>query len=359
MKQRRWSILLILTSALVAMVLVTTSCQPAASAHHDEPAKRSITVYAFSVEEEVLAKEIFPAFATYWQQEAGQTVVFRSLFGGSEEIVDAIMNDEPAQIAILSNEQHAVWLQINDYVKTDWHTFPQRGVVTQSPVVIVVRPDNPLDIQDWTDLARPEVRLVHANPRTSGGAQWALLAEYGSAYVTGNGREASAKQLQDIWANVVACPASSREALKEFLFGVGDALITYEQDALLAISRGACLEIVTPETTVMSEHVVAIVNRNVDQWDKGLVNAFVEYLWSDAMQKAFARYYFRPATAELLDDLVEDHKLKDANTPFFSEVQHPFTARDLGGWEWAYPEIIQGIWEEKIAPELNALQTSD
>jgi sulfate transport system substrate-binding protein len=340
------------------VVLVITGCQPTPSSGK-EPVKRSISVYAFSVEEEVMIKEIFPAFATYWQQQAGQTVSFRSLFAGSEEIVDAIMGNAPAQVAVLSNEHHAVWLQINDYVTTDWHSFPQEGVVSYSPVVIVVRPGNPLNIQDWADLAQPGVRLVHANPRTSGGAQWALLAEYGSAYLADGGRETSARQLLDIWTNVVSCPATSREALKEFLFGVGDALVTYEQDALLALSRGACLEIVTPPRTVMSEHIVVIVNRNVDEWDRGLVNAFVDYLWSDAMQKALARYYFRPVTAELFDALIEDHKLHDEKTPFFSQVERPFTPKDLGGWEWAYPEIVQAVWEEQIAPQLVTLQTSD
>jgi ABC-type sulfate transport system substrate-binding protein len=358
MSQKRWLIFPIFTSAFIAVVLVITSCQPSPLAS-GEPVKRTMTIYAFSVEEEVMVQEILPAFETLWKKVTRETVVFRSDFAASEEIVDAILNDAPVQIAVFSNEQHAVWLQINDYIETDWRAFPKEGVVSYSPVVIVVRPGNPLKIQDWADLACPGVRLVHANPRTSGGAQWALLAEYGSAYLATKERAAGRKQLEDIWFNVVSSPSSSRDALKEFLFGVGDALVTYEQDALLALSRGATFEIVTPQRTIMSEHVVTIVDRNVDQWDRELVNVFTDFLWSDTAQKAFGRYYFRPASAKVFDGLIENHKLKDEGAPFFSTVELSFTASDIGGWEWAYPEIIQGIWEEDIAPRLSALLELD
>lgn len=98
-----------------------------------------------------------------------------------------IVGGAPADVAILSNEQHAVWLHINDGVETDWHTFPYQGIISRSPIVIAVRPGNPLGIMAWADLPRPGMRLVHPDPRTSGGARWALLAEYGSALLEENG----------------------------------------------------------------------------------------------------------------------------------------------------------------------------
>jgi ABC-type sulfate transport system substrate-binding protein len=139
-------------------------------------------------------------------------------------------------------------------VETDWHALPNEGIVTSSPLVIVVRPDNPLGIADWADLARSGVKLIHPDPRASGGAQWALLAEYGSVLRTNGGDvQIAREQLRSVWANVIATPPSAREALRQFMFGVGDALITYEQDALLAQSRGAELEVVIPPNTIVSE----------------------------------------------------------------------------------------------------------
>ncbi len=323
----------------LALALIIVGCQPLEEPHR-EPTRQTIVVYSFSVEEEVMTEEVFPAFQDYWREQAGEEVTFQSVFASCEEITEEIVDGASADVAILSDEQHAIWLRINDWVETDWQTLPQQGIVSRSPIVIVVRPGNPLGIENWSDLARPGVSVVHPDPRTSCGAQWALLAEYGSALLDAKsgGEEAAHEQLRGIWANVVAIPASSREALKQFVFGTGDALVTYEQDVLLAQARGADLRVVTPRSTVMSEHMVAIVDRNVQSWEQEVVEAFISFLWSETAQEAFTRYYFRAVTDESLNRAV----------PEFDEVERPFTVQDLGGWGRAYPEIIHEVWEESI-----------
>jgi len=324
------------------LTLIAGGCQPLEEAR-DESIRHTVVVYSFSVNEEVMTEEVFPAFQDYWQKQTGQEVSFQSVFTGSEQLTERILDGASADVAILSNEQHAIWLRISNWVETDWHTYPQNGIVSRSPLVIVVRPGNPLGIRDWVDLTRPAVRLVHPDPRTSGGAQWALLAEYGSALLaqSSGGPEAAYEQLRGIWANVVSTPPSSREALRQFVFGVGDALVTYEQDAILAQARGATLEVVTPPCTVVSEHVVVMLDRNVRPWERDVVRAFIGFLWSERAQKAFARYYFRAVTDEPLNQTM----------PEFQEIERPFTVRELGGWGRAYPEIIHRIWEEQILKE--------
>ena len=118
-------------------------------------------------------------------------------------------------------------------------------------------------------------------------------------------------------------------------------LVIYEQDALLSQARGAALEIVVPRSTVMSEHVVVIVAKNVKLWEREVVEAFVAFLWSEEAQELLTRYYFRAVIDEALNEAV----------PEFHEVERPFTAQDLGGWGQAYPEIIHGIWEEQISKQ--------
>ena len=305
-----------------------------------EPARQTIVVYGFSVMEEVMTKELFPAFSAYWQQQANEQVSFQSVFTGSEEISGAIVAGASADVAVLSNEQHAIWLHINDQVRTDWRGLPHKGIVSRSPMIIVVRPGNPLEIKDWADLARPGVKVVHPDPRTSGGAQWALLAEYGSVLLSPSSPEAAQRQLQDIWANVVSSAPSASEALRQFLFGAGDALVTYEQDALLARSRGANIELVIPRSTIISEHVVVTIDRNVRSWEQAVVKAFVTFLWSEAAQQALTRYYFRAVT---------DDKFNQA-MPEFRRVERPFTVSELGGWGQAYHDIVQEAWQQPAAP---------
>jgi sulfate/thiosulfate-binding protein len=336
---RRW-----LVTALLAF-LVLAGCQPSTRGNKApttrELVHRTIVVHAFSVEEEAMTEEIFPGFQSYWRHQTGEEVFFDSLFASADEITQAIMDGAQADVAILPNEQLAVWLRINDFVETDWQTFPHQGIISRSPIVIVVRPGNPLGIKDWPDLARPGISLVHADPRTSAGAQWALLAEYGSVLLDKrNGdKQAACEQLRDIWANVVTTPTSSRDALKQFVFGTGDALVTYEQDALLAQARGATFEIVTPPSTIISEHLAVIVDRNVKRSERDVVEAFVAFLWSEPAQEALAHFYFRPVSDEA----------SALDTQEFSEIERPFTVRDLGGWGQAYPEIIHGVWEEQVA----------
>jgi len=332
---------LIAFSLLLAIVMA--GCQPVATPTGDR--YPDIVVYGFSTEEAALTEEVFPAFQDYWRQHTGQEVTFQSKFAASEDLTDAIIEGAQADVAVLSNEQHAVWLHVNDVLETDWRTFPQGGVVTRSPLVIVVRPGNPLDIETWADLARPGLRLIHPDPRTSGGGQWALLAEYGSILLSEDGpadagARAAQEQLRAIWANVVSTPQSAREALKQFIFGSGDAMVTYEQDALLAQSRGAAIEVVTPDSTVMSEHVAVIVDRHVKASEREVVEAFVAFLWSETAQKAFTRCYFRSVVNGALHEGIEP----------FPEVTQAFTVQDLGGWGRAYPEIIHSAWEEHIAP---------
>jgi sulfate/thiosulfate-binding protein len=333
--------LVVATLSIASVVtLIAGGCQSAeVRPARGAPTRQTIVVYGFSIEEEAFTEDVFPAFQTYRQQQTGQEVTFHSVFTGSEQLTEAIIGGAPADMAIVSNEQHAIWLRVNDLVETDWHTLPNEGVVTNSPLVIVVRPGNPLGITDWADLAHSGVKLVHPDPRTSGGAQWALLAEYGSAL---QGRdddvEVAREQLRSIWANVVATPSSSREALRQFMFGVGDALITYEQDALLAQSRGAELETVVPSSTIMSEHVVVIVDKNVKSWERETVDAFADFLWSERAQAALTRYYFRAVTDESLNEAV----------PEFHKIERLLTVEELGGWGRAYPEIIHWAVEELI-----------
>ena len=332
MRKEIWLMGVVLALTIIALTVAGCVSQPTPS---QETARQNLVVYGFSVEEEVMTKGILPAFQAFWKQQTGAEVTFQSIFTGSEEISNAILGGARCEVALLSNEQHATWLHINDRVQTDWRTFPHKGIVSRSPIVIVVRPGNPLGIEDWADLARPGVKVVHPDPRSSGGAQWALLAEYGSVLLSGGDQGAAPQRMRAIWTNVVSSPPSSGEALKQFLFGTGDALITYEQDALQARSRGAEIEVVVPHSTIMSEHVVVIVDRNVADWEREVVTGFVNFLWSETAQKTFTRYYFRAVTNEALNQAV----------PEFHKIERLFTVQDLGGWGQAYPEIIQGVWK--------------
>lgn len=326
--------------ALCAL-LVSGSCLPQSPTG---TGGRNITVYGFSIMKEPLEKEIFPAFAAKWKREHGEDLHFTSSFAGSETVTNQIIQGVDADIAILSIERDVDRIQQHGDITSDWRALPTRGIVNKTPFVILVTPGNPKGIRDFADLAKSGVRLIHPDPVSSGGAQWSILAIYGSELIksekqTGGRDEARAlKTLQAIWKNVISTPGSAREARTQFELGHGDALVTYELEGLMMKQAGGKVEVVVPESTIFSEHPAVIIDRKVTAEERPLVTAFLQYLWSDEAQAAFVKYNFRSVTNE---------SLNEANKGF-AEIKYPFYVNDLGGWAKAYPDIIEKVWRDQV-----------
>lgn len=329
-------------ACILLSLLVSSSCLP--KPPETNAGSRTITVYGFSVMKESLEKSIFPAFAAKWKQERGEDVHFVSSFAGSETITNQILQGVSADVAILSIERDVDRLQQGGAVTSDWHQLPNRGIVNKTPFVILVRQGNPKGIHDFADLAKPGVKLIHPDPVSSGGAQWSVLAIYGSELKkseaeTGGRDEARAtRTLKDIWRNVISTPGSAREARTQFETGYGDALITYELEGLLMKQSGAAIDIVVPESTIFSEHPAVIIDRNVTGQERPLIDAFIAYLWSDEAQRDFVKYNFRAASNDALN----------ADNKGFAQIKTPFTVEYLGGWAKAYPDIIERIWRDQV-----------
>lgn len=325
----------------MAALLLFGSCLPKSSKDSGGP---NITVYGFSIMKESLEKAIFPGFAAKWKREHGQDVSFTSSFAGSEAVTNAILQGVGADIAILSIERDVERLAQGGAVTANWKLLPHQGIINKTPFVILVRKGNPKAIRDFPDLARPDVTVIHPDPISSGGAQWSILAIYGSELKksekqTGGYDEARAlKTLQSLWRRVIATSNSAREARTQFETGYGDALITYELEGLLMKEAGADIEIVVPQSTIFSEHPAVIVDRNVTSQERPLVEAFLQYLWSDEAQRAFVKYHFRSITDESLND----------NNKEFAKIELPFTVELFGGWQRAYPEIIEKVFRDQV-----------
>jgi sulfate/thiosulfate transport system substrate-binding protein len=330
-------------SALVLCLLVfAASCLPKSPT--DTSSSLGITVYGFSVMKESLEKAVFPAFAAKWKQEHGEDIRFTSSFAGSETVTNQILQGVGADVAILSIERDVDRLREKGFVTSDWHELPNRGIVNKTPFVILVRKGNPKGIRDFADLSKPGVKLIHPDPVSSGGAMWSVLAMYGSEMLKSerdSGQRDSTRALQmlkAIWRNVISTPGSAREARTQFETGFGDALITYELEALLMKQAGATIEVVVPEATIFSEHPAAIIDRNVTAAERPAVEAFIQYLWSEDAQRAFVKYHFRSITNESLN----------AENKDFVQIKMPFTVNEFGGWTKAYPEIIEHVWRDQV-----------
>ena len=328
-------------AAGLCLAFILTSCLPKPPA---EGGDITITLYGFSIMKESLEKAIFPGFTARWKQLHGQELRFQSSFAGSETVTNQILQGAPAEVAILSIERDAQRLKSGGFVTSDWRTYPAKGIVNKTPFVIIVRKGNPKGIKDFSDLGKPGIRLIHPDPVSSGGAQWSILAIYGSELKkseTESEEKDTARALQTLramWKNVISTPGSAREARTTFELGNGDAIITYELEALLMKEANAPIDVVVPRSTMFSEHPAVVIDKNVSADKRQIVDAFMQYLWSDEAQQAFVKFHFYSSTNEAFNQ---------ANTGF-GHVELPLTIEYFGGWEKAYPDVIEKVFRDQV-----------
>ena len=328
-------------TACLCVALVAASCLPKPPA---EGGDITITLYGFSIMKESLEKAIFPGFTARWKQLHGQEVRFQSSFAGSETVTNQILQGAPAEVAILSIERDAQRLKNGGFTTSDWQSFPSSGIVNRTPFIIIVRKGNPKGIRDFPDLGKSGIKLIHPDPVSSGGAQWSILAIYGSELKKSeveSGEQDKARALQTLrsmWKNVISTPGSAREARTTFELGNGDALITYELEALLMKEANAPIEMVVPRSTIFSEHPAVVIDKNVSNDKRQVIDAFMQYLWSDEAQQAFVKFHFYSTTNEAFNEV---------NTGF-GRIELPITIEYFGGWDRAYPEVIEKIFRDQV-----------
>jgi sulfate/thiosulfate transport system substrate-binding protein len=264
---------------------------------------------------------IIKKFVAKWQQEHNQKVTFKQTYGGSGSQTRAVIDGLPADIVHLALGSDVNKLAQASLVATDWDKkLPNHAIVARSVVAIVTRPGNPKQIKSFADLARPDVKWVTANPKTSGGARWNFLALWNSA-IKSDGNEAKATAFTtNAFKNVVVQPKDAREATDAFAKqGQGDALLNYENETIFAKERGQSLDYVVPDVNVSIDTPVAIVDKNVTKHgNREVVEAFAQYMFSPESQAEFVKLGYRPAAT------VAD--------PRFPPVKTLGTVTEYGGW---------------------------
>jgi sulfate/thiosulfate-binding protein len=82
--------------------------------------------------------------------------------------------------------------------------------------------------------------------------------------------------------------------------GIGDVLIAWENEALLAVNElgKERFEIVTPSVSILAEPSVAPVDKVVDKrGTREVARAYLEFLYSQEGREIAAKHYYRPRLA--------------------------------------------------------------
>jgi sulfate/thiosulfate-binding protein len=245
------------------------------------------------------------AFAKHWKEKTGKDLTINASHGGSSKQARAVIDGLEADVVTLALAADVDAIAGAGLIGKDWQQrLPKNSAPYQSTLGFLVRKGNPKGIKNWDDLVREGVQVITPNPKTSGVARWNFLAAWGWALKTHGGDEAKAKDyITRLFANVPVLDSGARGASTTFIErGIGDVLINWENELLLATKEGGDkFEIVTPTISILAEPTVAVVDANVDKkGTREVAEAYLEFLYSDAGQNLAGKHFYRPSNPEIL-----------------------------------------------------------
>ncbi|CNF11982.1 sulfate ABC transporter%2C periplasmic sulfate-binding protein [Mycobacterium tuberculosis] len=294
---------------LAAVALGAAAC----GGSGDSGGKVRLSLVAYSTPQaayEAIIKE-------YQKTPDGKGVTFTKSFGASGEQSRAVASGLKADVVAFSLEPDMTRLVDAGLVAADWNAGPEKGMVTDSVVVLATRKGNPKNIRSWDDLVKPGVQVITPNPFTSGGAQWNIMAGYGAKAARGADKAAGTAYLHALFKNVPVQDSSARKSLQTFAGGKGDVLLAYENEAIFARQNNQPLDYTVPDATILIENPVAVTKKSEHPAE---ARAFLTFLHGKKAQKIFVENGYRPVADGV------------PGAERFPDPPGLFTIADLGGW---------------------------
>ncbi len=285
-----------------------------------------ITLVSFAVTK-AAHEAIIPKFVDKWKQEHKQTVKFKQSYGGSGSQTRAVIDGLEADVVHLALAGDTQKIEKAGLIQPGWEKkLPNNAIVSKSVAALVTRTGNPKGIKTWADLAKDGIKLITADPKTSGVARWNFLALWNAVIKTGGDDAKATDFVTRVYKNVPILTKDAREATDAFFKqGQGDALINYENEIILAEQKGEKVAYVIPDVNISIDNPIAVVDKNVDKHgNREVVEAFVKYLYTPEAQQEFAKVGFRP-----VDETVAKTKEFADKYP---KVKTLGTVEDFGGW---------------------------
>ncbi|CAM3278535.1 MULTISPECIES: sulfate ABC transporter substrate-binding protein [Yersinia] len=248
-------------------------------------------------------QEYNQAFSKHWQQQTGDKVTVRQSHGGSGKQATSVINGIEADVVTLALAYDVDAIAERGRIDKNWiKRLPDNSAPYTSTIVFLVRKGNPKQIHDWSDLVKPGISVITPNPKTSGGARWNYLAAWGYALEHNNNDQAKAQEfVKTLYKNVEVLDSGARGATNTFVErGIGDVLIAWENEALLAVNELGKdqFDIVTPSVSILAEPTVSVVDKVVEKrGTREVADAYLKYLYSPEGQTIAAKNFYRPRDA--------------------------------------------------------------
>ncbi len=301
----------------------TSGASPVAANNKDV----ELTLVSFAVTKAV-HEAIIPKFVEQWKKDHNQNVTFKQSYGGSGSQTRAVIDGLEADVVHLALALDTQKIEKAGLIQPGWEKeVPNNGIVSKSVAVLVTREGNPKGIKTWADLGKNGVKLITADPKTSGIARWNFLALWNSVIKTGGDEAKATDFVTKVYTNVPLLTKDAREASDAFFKqGQGDALINYENEIILAQQKGEKVSYIVPDVNISIDNPIAVVDKNVDKHGtREVAEGFVKYLYSPEAQQEFAKLGFRP-----VDETAPATKELAGKYP---KVKTLGTVSDYGGWD--------------------------
>lgn len=293
--------------------LTLTGCNGGSANASGGGGKVKLSLVAYSTPQAAYEKIIKAFQAT----PAGKNVEFQQSYGASGDQSRAVASGLAADVVEFSLAPDMQRLVDAKVVAPAWDKNQYKGMVTDSVVVIATRKGNPKHIVDWPDLVKPGVEVITPNPFTSGGARWNLMAAYGGSLAEGDDENQADAYLGELLKHTPVQDSSARDSLQTFTQGKGDALLSYENDAIFAQQNNQAIDYTVPDNTILIENPVAVTETSKHPTE---AKAFVDFLYSDTAQKIFSDNGYRPV-------------VKSDETRDFPQPSGLFDITKFGGWD--------------------------
>ena len=274
-------------------------------------------------------------FATYWKGKTGQDVTIRQSHGGSGKQARSVIDGLEADVVTLALAYDIDQIaEKAGLLPANWQTrLPEQQLAVHLDDR-AARPEG--ESQGDQGLGRPGSagRLGdHAQSRRR------RAAPAGTIWPPGRGRlrqpggnEATAKEfVTKLYKNVPVLDAGARGSTTTFVErGIGDVLIAWENEALLAIKElgPGKFEVVAPSLSILAEPPVAVVDKVAGKHGtKAVAQAYLEYLYTPEGQEIAAKNFYRP----------RDRRAWPPSTPpQFPKVSLVTVDEVFGGWKKAH-----------------------
>ncbi len=306
-------------ASVVVAAMALAGCGASASGGGDS----SVSLVGFSILEQPNKQVI----ADFQKTADGKDVTFKQSYGPSGDQARAVIGGQKADVVHLSLEPDVQKLVDEKLVSPSWNKTATKGILTQSVVVIGVRPGNPKKITGWDDLAKPGIKIVTPNPASSGSAKWNILAAYGHVIANGGTPAEAEAYLKKFFGNVASLPGSGRDATTAFLGGTGDVLLSYENEAILARQSGSKLDYMVPDQTLLIQNPGAVTTKASSKAKK-----FLTFLTGKTAQTDYAEEGFRPLGIDAPTDV---KGANDPSDPYPTPKKLLTIDKDFGGWSTA------------------------